>query len=73
MVMARLHIICGNCGCNNMFTYEVKEDVYISCANCSTLHNLEDTVKKKKKQKIMCENPRCTCKHCWSNYDIQKG
>jgi hypothetical protein len=23
MVMARLHVICGNCGCNDMFTFAI--------------------------------------------------
>jgi uncharacterized Zn finger protein len=57
MVNAKLHIICGNCGCSDMFTYEIEKDgmdfgtytddaVYISCKNCSTLHNLEDNAEK---------------------------
>lgn len=58
MAHARLHLICGNCGCNNMFTHQIKEEVndltdekyqavYISCENCSTLHYLEDNSKLK--------------------------
>lgn len=58
MAHARLHIICGNCGCNNMFNYEIAKDfhdygdyqedgVVIRCGNCSTLHDLEDTVPRK--------------------------
>lgn len=59
MVCARLHIICGNCGCNDMFKYHIdpkgtsicddegneqlRPAVYISCENCSTLHRLDDT------------------------------
>ncbi len=56
MVCAKLHIICGNCGCNDMFTYrKVKadkcpetgeifspEDVFIFCKNCATLHSLNN-------------------------------
>ena len=54
MARARLHIICGNCGCNDMFDwrYETKNsdngdgtfspDVYINCNNCGTLHVLGD-------------------------------
>lgn len=53
MAHARLHIICGNCGCNDMFSFEIVTDydddkecdyqrVSISCGNCSTLHCLED-------------------------------
>lgn len=58
MVMAKLHIICGNCGCNNLFKYEIDIDydddkecnyprVYISCENCATLHSLEDNAEEK--------------------------
>lgn len=63
MAHARLHIICGNCGCNNMFEHEIKTEidddsedenatrqvVYIVCNNCNTLHSLEDnsTIKTK--------------------------
>lgn len=53
MVRARLHIICGNCGCNDMFKYEINTDIdddtneeyqYVSivCENCSTIHQLDD-------------------------------
>lgn len=54
MVMARLHIICGNCGCNDEFRWEYSKDyhdcgdgtfesdVVIKCDNCSTIHNLSD-------------------------------
>lgn len=59
MVMARLHIICGNCGCNDEFGFQidplghdvtdvdVKFDpaVWISCNNCSTIHDLSETIK----------------------------
>ena len=58
MAIAKLHIICGNCGCNDMFTYhidpkgrdvtviepEFKPAVFISCGNCCTLHSLDDTI-----------------------------
>jgi predicted nucleic-acid-binding Zn-ribbon protein len=58
MVMSNLHIICGNCGCNYMFEYEVdptghdisgSDDqfapaVYITCKNCATIHDLADTI-----------------------------
>lgn len=58
MARARLHIICGNCGCNDMFDYEivpgeaedgegVKPFVYLRCRNCSTIHSLDDTVKER--------------------------
>lgn len=56
MANAKLHIICGNCGQNNMFDYEIVEEinddtnepyqtVYIGCNNCHTLHDLEDNAK----------------------------
>ena len=50
MVNARLHVICGNCGCNDMFevgsaTYDDHREIYISCHNCSTLHCLSDKAK----------------------------
>lgn len=51
--MAKLHIICGNCGCNDLFKYKISLDydddkechfpvVYICCGNCNTSHCLED-------------------------------
>ena len=57
MVMARLHIICGNCGCNSdhdNFTYNHEEypsdaeetkmqyETTIVCNNCSTIHWLNE-------------------------------
>ena len=45
MVRARLHIICGNCGNNEGFTFKVDQDeesghpsVSIKCPDCSTIH-----------------------------------
>jgi RNase P subunit RPR2 len=57
MAHARLHIICGNCGADDMFKYKIctqlndetdeeYEMVYISCRNCEILHNLEDNAEK---------------------------
>ena len=54
MARARLHIICGNCGCNDQMSYQVVLDghdvseetpkftpaVWIRCGNCATLHDL---------------------------------
>ena len=62
MVNAKLHIICGNCGCNNMFKYEIDEEakdfgkriepgVFITCKNCSTTHMLDDNMKYKGERK----------------------
>ena len=56
MAHAKLHMICGNFGCNNDFEHQVKEElnditdeletiVYISCRNCGTLHDLSDNSK----------------------------
>ena len=56
MVMARLHIICGNCGNNEYLSYEIdrhgrdcgdsfEPSVFIRCGNCSTIHALDETVK----------------------------
>lgn len=54
MVMARLHVICGNCGSNNDFEYEHGESFIgcddeqlqwktaIICRNCATRHQLDD-------------------------------
>lgn len=56
MVCARLHIICGNCGCNDMFEYRIDPEgqdfgdrfepsVRLHCRNCATIHALEDNAK----------------------------
>lgn len=53
MVRARIYIICGNCGCDDEFSYKTHErrdceddvvgwDVAISCRNCGTIHTLSD-------------------------------
>lgn len=56
MAHAKLHMICGNCGCNDDFKFtidpkghditkdvpEFEPAVYISCRNCGTLHDLSD-------------------------------
>lgn len=49
-------MICGNCGQNDMFDYQIVEDidddtnlpydrVSICCNNCATLHDLEDNAR----------------------------
>jgi hypothetical protein len=59
MAHAKLHMICGNCGANDMFEFEITDDldddtdepthnVYIFCKNCKTLHDLEDNAEKTK-------------------------
>jgi|LakMenE01Jun11ns_1017448.scaffolds.fasta_scaffold9510849_2 hypothetical protein len=58
MAHAKLHIICGNCGQNDMFDYEIVEEidddtnephqgVYIGCNNCHTLHYLDNNAEQK--------------------------
>lgn len=60
MANAKLHIICGNCGQNDMFDYEIETEidddtneeyqvVYIGCNNCNTLHNLDNNAEFKNK------------------------
>lgn len=55
MANARLHVICGNCGCNDSFSWRIVEDledygeyqedgVILQCNNCVTNHNLNDTM-----------------------------
>lgn len=54
MANSRLHLICGNCGCNDKWSYgidphvsdiddKLSTSVYLSCGNCDTLHDLADT------------------------------
>lgn len=61
MARARLHIICGNCGCNDDFEFKIDPEghditqtepefepaVWISCRNCATLHDLSDNAELK--------------------------
>lgn len=60
MTMARLHLICGNCGCNDEWEWEYQPeagddgdgnfepDAYLWCCNCSTLHSISDNAKQRK-------------------------
>lgn len=59
MARARLHIICGNCGCCDEFEFKIEPKghdltdiveefepaVFIRCDNCSTIHDLSDNAK----------------------------
>jgi len=59
MTMAKLHMICGNCGCNDGFEFkidptghDISDDeakfepaVFIICLNCAVLHDLSDNAK----------------------------
>ncbi len=61
MARARLHIICGNCGCNDQFSFVIdpeghdisddeakfKPSVLIRCGNCGTLHDLSEVIPEK--------------------------
>ena len=52
MVNARLHVICGNCGCNDDFEYNFEEDLegkyfYLYCRNCGTLHDVTENAEPK--------------------------
>lgn len=57
MANARLHTICGNCGCKDLFTLQIIRNgddvsvdanskfvdaVYLRCDNCATHHDLKD-------------------------------
>ncbi len=54
MVMARLHVICGNCGCNDLFEMRItrngddldgenfEDSATFKCKNCITIHDLKD-------------------------------
>ncbi len=55
MARARLHIICGNCGCNDEFVFHIDPEgndygdrfepaVIIICKNCATHHSLDTTI-----------------------------
>ena len=61
MVRARLHVICGNCGCSDMFSWEICERLnddtgestnipVLACGNCSTLHFIDDYFPEKANQ-----------------------
>ncbi len=67
MVMAKLHLICGNCGSSNDFEYKnedhfadaeetvIQSETTITCKNCSTIHWLNDNaVNKNEKQQREC-------------------
>lgn len=59
MVRARLHLICGNCGCNDCWEWKhvekvveagevmQDEDVQLHCNNCATIHYLNNNAQLK--------------------------
>lgn len=66
MVHSRMHIICGNCGCASEFEFVIepqghdftdrevclKPAVFITCKNCSTLHDLSEFMTEKPSDSI---------------------
>lgn len=58
MAIARLHLICGNCGCNDLWELYLERDgddisdeevafedsCRLVCKNCCTHHDLKDSV-----------------------------
>jgi len=52
-----LHLICGNCGCNDEWKWShvteenqsgdvmQEEDIFLICENCSTIHSINDNAK----------------------------
>jgi hypothetical protein len=78
MVMANLHIICGNCGNGEGFEFTIAPEghdititdpefepaVFITCNNCSTIHDLNHNAimveaknKKMQTDACSCEDP----------------
>lgn len=62
MVMAKLHLICGNCGCSEEFTWEHSIDdegphLFLRCKNCNTLHDLNDNAKMEEVESDICLLP----------------
>ena len=59
MVMANLHLICGNCGSNKHLSWQSTvadfsdpediqpSDIMLACGNCGTLHFLNEYAKNK--------------------------
>ncbi len=59
----RIHVICGICGCNKMFKYEIDteinddtdeeyQSVSIICGNCGSLTGLDELMEERKNKKI---------------------
>jgi len=52
MVVAQLHIICGNCGKDDEFEHDIfiggageEDEVFLKCKNCGTIHVLSGNSK----------------------------
>lgn len=62
MVRARLHLICGNCGCNDDWSLKISQvlddeiegkmntTAHFACGNCSTLHFLDEYIENARNQ-----------------------
>lgn len=74
MVNAKLHMICGNCGCNDMFEFEIdpkghdisddeikfEPAIRIKCKNCSTIHDLSNNAELVIKKRCPMLGDECT-------------
>lgn len=70
MAHSKLHLICGNCGCNDSLQYQIVKDgididginfkdaVWIHCNNCSTLHSLDSFIPEREKKTTLPKNTR---------------
>jgi hypothetical protein len=61
MANARLHLICGNCGCDDEWEYEyepkqidqgIDANVFLWCKNCTTMHSLNEKAEIKNRAQI---------------------
>lgn len=60
MVKSRVHLICGNCGCNDEWSWTyckdsddngdgtADDDVLLKCGNCSTIHSMNEITRNDK-------------------------
>ncbi len=76
MVRARMYLICGNCGCNDEFSFQIdpkghdfsdeepkfEPAVFISCNNCSTIHDLSGNAEiEPTNTDVVAVEDRCSC------------
>ena len=78
MVNERLHIICGNCGSNDSFEFNIdpkghditvevaafEPAVFICCKNCSTIHDLSKNALMEKPYNKEVAGDTKPCKYC---------
>ena len=73
MVMARLHVICGNCGNGSDFRLDEHKDIH--CENCGTIHFLSEVAEKNKWKSVsFCDysglaKSKCGCPDCASLHE----